>query len=244
MTRAKSASGANATETKQKKTLQQRVDDWDVSPVVLNNLINLIIALLVLFVLLAVAYFTLSVKRHLVSLVMFPLLTYVIFSLPSFNLRMRENPSTLIITDIVAVVNIALLSLYLDSSLYAQDSNLLLKAVFCLFGVMMFSAYLARGYYLFYITPFFAPIYNLFFMWMYGVEVLWMAVIAVVLFFLFLRGIWYHKFYFGIGRVCIDDKYVEMPELKAAYIRKEQKKAAKAKREAEIEAQIRARQNR
>ena len=244
MTRAESASGANATETKQKKTLQQRVDDWNVSAPVLNNLINLMIALVVLFVLLAVAYFTLSVKRHLVSLVMFPLFTYVMFSLPSFNLRMREKPSTLIITDIVAMVNIALLSLYLDSCLYAGDSDIILKAVFCLFGIIMFSAYLARGYYMFYITPFFAPIYNMFFLWMHGMDIVWAAIILVAIFFLFLGGMWYHKFYFGIGRVCIKDKYIEMPELKASYIRKVQKKMAKAKREAEIEAQIRARQNR
>ena len=244
MTTNQSVPDANATGTKQKRTLQQRVDDWDVSAPVLNNILNLLLALIVLFVLLAVCYFTLSVKKHLVSLVMFPLLTYVLFSLPGFNLRMRENRSTLLITDLVAALNIVLLSLYLDSCLYAQDSGLLLKAVFCLLGVLVFSAYLARAHYLFYITPFFAVAYNFFFMWMYGVDAIYMVIILVVLFILFLGGMWSHKFYFGIGRVCIDGKYIEMPELKAAHIRKEQKMEAKAKREAEIEAQIKARQGR
>jgi hypothetical protein len=45
---------------------------------------------------------------------------------------------------------------------------------------------------------------------------------------------WRHKFYFGIGRVCVAGKYVEMPELKASFVRKKQKiNAKKQRREAE-----------
>jgi hypothetical protein len=61
-----------------------------------------------------------------------------------------------------------------------------------------------------------------------------MAVLLIVMLFLFLVSMWRHKFYFGIGSVCVAGKYVEMPELKASFVRKKQKiNAKKQRREAE-----------
>ena len=228
------AGSAKETREAKKKTLQQRVDDWNVSPVVLDNLINVLIALLVFFILLALALFGLALERHILSIIMVPLLIYFALSLPSFKLRMREYPSSLLISDAVALVNLAALCLYMDFVFYGNENELVLKLVFSLIGVVMFTAYLGRWYYSFYITPFFAVVYNVFFLTMNGVDTVVMAVLLIVMFFLFLASMWRHKFYFGIGRVCVAGKYVEMPELKASYVRKKQKiNAKKQRREAE-----------
>ncbi len=218
-----------------KKGVSERIDDWDVEESTVERLLDAMVALIVMCVLLSWSFVTLSVDQHVLTIILIPILIYATLSMPGMRLRLKERMSWLIITDVIAIINAAVLCFYMDTVIVNQSEGWIFKMAFAFVSVFVLLLYVTRLKAMYYITVPAVFVINVVLLWLCGFDMFYVMLFSLLLPMPFAVTIVSHPFYFGIGRLRMKDRYVECPEALARKVRsgrREDKKAARAERRA------------
>ncbi len=211
-----------------RKAVSERIDDWDVKESTVEHLLDILVALIAMCIILSWSFVTLSVRQHILTIILVPLLVYFTLSFSGMRLRLRERASWLILTDIMAILNVVVLCLYMDSVYISQESNWALKMAFAVVGIVLLLLYVTRVKFMYYLTVPVVLVVNLVLGWAWGFNTAYMLAVVLLLPLPYAATIISHPFYFGIGRVLLGNEYRNYPEQIAKKVRARQKAAQQA----------------
>lgn len=215
-----------------KKTVSERVDDWDVEESTVENLLNALLALMCLCAILCFSFITFTVKQNFVSIIVIPVVVYILLTSPGMKLRLNEGRSWMLATDILAILNILAYCMFMNRVFADAGDYWALKMLFAFAGIAVVSMYLIRCKPMYYLS---APLFMLFstalvYLWGFGMG--YAILIGMTFPIPFLVTTITHPFYFGIGRVQIKGRYRHYPEPIAKRIRVKQKAESAEQRRA------------
>ncbi len=212
-----------------KKGVSERVEDWDVKESTVERLLDLLVALIIMCVILSWSLVTLSVQQHILTIILIPMLVYFTLSFSGMRLRLRERRSWLVVTDAIAIINIVLLTFYMDSVYVNQEPDWVYKMAFAVVSIVVLLLYITRVKFMYYLTVPAVLVINALLWWLWGLDMELVILISLLLPLPFTAFIVRHPFYFGIGRVRVNNQYKQCPEAYAKRYRARQK----AERDAE-----------
>lgn len=206
-----------------KKTVSERVDDWEIEETTVEHILNLLLALMCLCAILCVSFITFTVKENIISIIVIPIVVYIILSAPGMKLRLKEGRSWMLVTDFLAVVNVFVFCMFMNKVFNDEGDYWMYMMIFGFAGILVDSLYLTRYKPMYYLS---APLFMLFntaliYLWGFGMG--YALIIGMLYPIPFLVTTVTHPFYFGIGRVQIKGKYRHYPEPIAKRIRAKQK---------------------